>query len=558
MALRGHTKIELTDVNTGEVEIYEDDNMVTNALNSFFWSKGFFVNKYLAERDNNSSDEDWHYRGYTPRQFTAGLLLFDQFIEEDPKNTVPPGGAVMVGRGSDMAYTGDDKTLGSYNINESGRIYNNYGYKYIWDFSTNQGNGEIKSVCLTTMSGGIYGTGNTSDYPNFTVPNDAFKGGFLYGLPCPSDAYNLNFNINTGEVLSLKNADDFNNYFPKYYYKTPPEESIIKTGTIYFKKTRLPVNETSIFDFHTDNLTNRIIEDNIPVYLKGFKDIIPDYTDGTYYYYPYYKITRDEEDNAYFMFNYHTHSSFISNYSSVTKSFKPGDVLCYVWKINLKTLEVGDVITLKNTTGSIITKSAILYGSHNSTNCSTVTASNDKGHLLSKIHIVNDKAIISYTGSDTNYPNIFTAIDLNDQSLIFHFKSIANKDKEDAPPLKWSGEMHYINKNSYVLSNKLYMRASNYSESYYLVLDLKNYTISKYNSNLYINASVTSNMKEVANNILYCFNNNPDNSYLYLKYFPTPLVTINNLPQIITKTTSQTMKVTYTIVDDEYAQLNGL
>ena len=47
MALHGHTKIELTDVNTGEVEIYEDDNMVTNALNSFFWQKGFFVNNYL-------------------------------------------------------------------------------------------------------------------------------------------------------------------------------------------------------------------------------------------------------------------------------------------------------------------------------------------------------------------------------------------------------------------------------------------------------------------------------------------------------------------------------
>ena len=553
MALHGHTKIELTDVNTGEVEVYEDDNMVTDALNSFFWQKSFFVNKYLAERRDNY--ENWHYRGYTPRQFTAGLLLFDQFIEEDPKNTIPPGGAVMVGRGSDMAYTGNDKTLGSYNINESGRTYNNYGYKHVWDFSTNQGNGEIKSVCLTTINGGIYGTGNTSDYPNFTTSDDAFKGGFLCGLPCPSTGYNLDFNINTGEVLSLKNEDNFN-YFPKHFYKNPPEESIIKTGTIYFKKTRLPVNETSIFDFHTNNLTNRIIEDNIPVYLKGFENILPDYTDGTYYYYPYYKITRDENDNAYFMFNYIKYSSSVNN-SYITKTFNPGDVLCYVWKINLKTLEVGNVITLKNTTGSIITKRAYCYNNSYNGNSNTVTVTNSGDHLLSKIHIVNDKAIVSYTGSDVNYPNIFTAIDLNDQSLIFHFKTIANKDKENAPTAMWSGDMRYIDKNSYVLSNKLYMNARGQNTSYYLVLDLKNYTISQYNSNLYTDsqALVTSNMKEVANNILYHFRND---NYLYLTYFPTPLVTINNLPQIITKTTSQTMKVTYTIVDDEYAQLNGL
>ena len=32
MSLKGHTVIELTDVNTGEKEIHEDDNMITNAI----------------------------------------------------------------------------------------------------------------------------------------------------------------------------------------------------------------------------------------------------------------------------------------------------------------------------------------------------------------------------------------------------------------------------------------------------------------------------------------------------------------------------------------------
>ena len=34
--LKGKTTFELTDVNTGEVEIIEDNNMVTNGLTRFY------------------------------------------------------------------------------------------------------------------------------------------------------------------------------------------------------------------------------------------------------------------------------------------------------------------------------------------------------------------------------------------------------------------------------------------------------------------------------------------------------------------------------------------
>ena len=35
MGIKGKTTFELTDVNTGEVEVIEDNNMVTNALQEF-------------------------------------------------------------------------------------------------------------------------------------------------------------------------------------------------------------------------------------------------------------------------------------------------------------------------------------------------------------------------------------------------------------------------------------------------------------------------------------------------------------------------------------------
>ena len=39
--LKGTTRIELTDVNTGEVEVFENHNMVTNALRIFLLLLGY-------------------------------------------------------------------------------------------------------------------------------------------------------------------------------------------------------------------------------------------------------------------------------------------------------------------------------------------------------------------------------------------------------------------------------------------------------------------------------------------------------------------------------------
>ena len=36
MAIHGHTKIELTNIKTGKTKKYEDNNMMTNALDYLF------------------------------------------------------------------------------------------------------------------------------------------------------------------------------------------------------------------------------------------------------------------------------------------------------------------------------------------------------------------------------------------------------------------------------------------------------------------------------------------------------------------------------------------
>ena len=66
--IKGHTTIELNNVKTGITERFEDDNIVTNALNKYFEDVGFFnINPmHTADIRNN----------LIPR-LMGGVLLFD-------------------------------------------------------------------------------------------------------------------------------------------------------------------------------------------------------------------------------------------------------------------------------------------------------------------------------------------------------------------------------------------------------------------------------------------------------------------------------------------------
>ena len=47
MTLHGHTRIELTDVHTGAVEVVESDNLITNAVSDIFNGYGGSLNKAM-------------------------------------------------------------------------------------------------------------------------------------------------------------------------------------------------------------------------------------------------------------------------------------------------------------------------------------------------------------------------------------------------------------------------------------------------------------------------------------------------------------------------------
>lgn len=73
--MRGITTFELTNVKTGEVEVYEDHNMFTNALDSVFNRPPFYFNNTLLAKQN-TAEQDAQILAPVYNRALGGLLLF--------------------------------------------------------------------------------------------------------------------------------------------------------------------------------------------------------------------------------------------------------------------------------------------------------------------------------------------------------------------------------------------------------------------------------------------------------------------------------------------------
>lgn len=155
MALHGHTKIELTDVNTGEVEVVEEDNIITKGVQRILELPARILQKAITDSPaygtyndayNNCiwSNQNWSNIKYLMR----GVALFSNTFDENEENynLAFTKFDKLVGRAGD--YTSTAEQLGSYNSAESKFDIPNKQIRYVWDFGTSQANGKINSVCL--------------------------------------------------------------------------------------------------------------------------------------------------------------------------------------------------------------------------------------------------------------------------------------------------------------------------------------------------------------------------------------------------------------------------
>ena len=195
--LKGKTIIELTDTNTGGVERYEDNNLVTEVIADIILRRkaylGFSNGQGYARSDKRSS-----FTTMFPlyERFFGGIMLFSNAVDETRKFL--NGNDVIVGSATyGNAYSGLDPLVGSFNEVESEVNETEKYVKYVYDFATNQGNGTISTVCLGNyhyIKHLLFGTNYNGDYGETqlaNVLNAPFNiGGWCNGL---QSEYNPNF-----------------------------------------------------------------------------------------------------------------------------------------------------------------------------------------------------------------------------------------------------------------------------------------------------------------------------------------------------------------------------
>ena len=180
--MKGHAKIELTNVKTGEVEVIEEDNLITNAaqiyvsLCSTAYSKGVNNNVDLSPL--------WD-------SVFGGIKLFGSKLTEDANNYELPniGTTPIIGYASSNTTPGTDKLRGSRNILETKSIEN--GVQIVWDFATSEANGQIACVCLTSREAGTNA---------FVFRNPSL---FLYTLSYSSEEWIVDFDAENETITTL-------------------------------------------------------------------------------------------------------------------------------------------------------------------------------------------------------------------------------------------------------------------------------------------------------------------------------------------------------------------
>jgi hypothetical protein len=534
MALKGHTKIELTNVNTGEVEIYEDDNMVTNALGMFVEQTGCFnFNWFSLNGVIKTSNPDI--------LLSRGLMLFSDTINEDPTIVYPPPGNYMVGQASTQTYTGIQTTFGSYNTNESGQIEK--GWRWVWDFNESQSNGKINCACLTSQTGGLMGAGSDIG------PDDGHVCGMHQFYPVDSrwssNAYNyrdinlvatVNTNIHSG-FMSCIYIDLENNCF--YSFKELPVLSssnnfynMLKYKRIIIQKCRLPINNFSLFEHRTQD-SQKVIETftlNIP------EDIVNEYSS---FFNSYANATSSScspccmnEFNKHIYIYINTYTKY-GNSSSIPL---PAGATFFILDIDIENKDIS-YFNITNTTGQSVTIPTDVGINHNI--------------------YTTDKYVF---------------IQANDGKVY----RISREDNSDVIKLT------YHNGNEVSLGNvgmfwvevggKLYGTRCQVRSSYNTVycIDPEGCTIQRmaadarsfpglYNAGTSSNEQWQATFPPVARMYgtkygpLYAAIPTIHNSatqYICPFIFPNYLLTINNLPQEIIKSPEQTMKVIYTITNE--------
>ena len=259
MALKGTAVIELTNVKTGEVERYEEHNLITKALEYMHqpitslrlpWYGLATIN---MDRDAQDRDPVYPY-------LLGGIVLWQDNILEDASIITQPPGAKMIGC---AVYNETNTTAsphrGSYNAAESYLTNSSVetSMKFVYDFATNQANGKINCLSLTSWAGGWNGFGG-----NDKCIDPITKSFGLYSSRFGGSPYTVPFQLwhsNMKCVLYIDPGED------AFY-----EVTSVTTTAVSISKFRANLTMKSVFrDAFTNHGLLETINISLPTTMSG-------------------------------------------------------------------------------------------------------------------------------------------------------------------------------------------------------------------------------------------------------------------------------------------------
>ena len=476
MGIKGKTTFELTDVNTSKVEVIEDSNMITNGLQEFLRTYGYFGCDIL-NTDTIRNSSLWV-------NLLGGLFLFDTALDEDVNNTFMPAGVKMIGNGSkDISNSGAVTELGSYNTTESG-LQSDGSIKFVYDFSTAQANGTIACACLTSRIGGYMGMGNDSaryysdNYDLRTFWSDSYHE-CISGIDgAGNDVSHILYPVYSENAIYFTNPYNIN------YSSSYASQHWSVTKKIQILKVRAGFTGVSIKN-------SKYLKQVIATYDVDIPQDILDYM-GTSTNYIF--ISRDSEMNVYIIFSK-------SSYEQLSSG-----AFCWIMKID------------KN-------MKATAYKFTNNTGITLYIE-------LSRITFDGDYLwMYAY-----NSPYYLYGIKYSDSTQII--ETGVSKDGKY--------NLYTVEKNLIGIYDKPY--ANLYCAP--TVYDVVNRTHRQVNGRMYSNSCMLipfPDKKGVYLYVDYSSRSSTDPCNLKVMKDPRYLATINNLTEPVVKTSSKTMKVTYTL-----------
>ena len=229
--LKGITTIELTDVTTGKVQKFVHENMVTNAVSDMCRSSGLLNIPINAPA----------YRVYDTiaENMFGGILLWENPLDlSSADDYFIPSDNKCIGYGCQLANGTINNKMGTLNESESGRM--EHGYRFVWDFATHQGNGQISAVSLVPRIAGQLGLGLSPD--KYDSALNIATSNFMYD-------YSSNFEMCNPYLFAKDNVlygVEANNL---YYNSNAQSNHISRNGKkLILRRIRCPMDKIHLMD----------------------------------------------------------------------------------------------------------------------------------------------------------------------------------------------------------------------------------------------------------------------------------------------------------------------